>query len=88
MIRSIFPLPGLDTEETKAREDSFIEIEDPTQVIGFKLAKKADDVQSIQIYLTKVDDESDDHQLYQLYMLLESALPRYSKLFNARKSLA
>lgn len=35
-----------------------------------------------------MDDEDDSHQLFQLYMLLESAMPRYSKLFNSRKSLA
>lgn len=58
-------------------------------MIGFKLAKKTQEVQGIQIYLAKADqeEEGDDHE-YVLYMLLESDLPNYSKVFNQRKSLA
>ena len=105
MIRSIFPLPDSDNESQEANanidEDDESEIvrEDDIEqnsVIGFKLAKKTKEVQSVQIYLTQIvppettdlDDDENSDNLFQLYMLLESALPRYSNVFNQRKSLA
>ena len=105
MIRSIFPLPDSDNESQEANanidEDDESEIvrEDELEqnsVIGFKLAKKTKEVQSVQIYLTQIvppetadlDDDENSDNLFQLYMLLESALPRYSNVFNQRKSLA
>ena len=63
MIRSIFPLPDSDNESQEANanidEDDESEIvrEDDIEqnsVIGFKLAKKTKEVQSVQIYLTQI----------------------------------
>ena len=105
MIRSIFPLPDSDNESQEANanidEDDEDEVvrsdeEEQNSVIGFKLAKKTKEVQSVQIYLTQIvppetadlDDDENSDNLFQLYMLLESALPRYSNVFNQRKSLA
>ena len=89
MIRSIFPLNDFGEEESK---DPSRDIAVPqSSVIGFKLAKTTSDCQSIQIYLTQItpDEDSDEsEQLFQLYMLLESTLPRYSNVFAQRKSLA
>ena len=89
MIRSIFP----------CQEESQVEpLSDDELVIGFKLAKQTDDCQGIQIYLLKIKDkgemddkngaDGEEEQVFQLYMLLESAMPRYSKVLSKRKSLA
>ena len=55
-------------------------------VIGFKLAKKLEDCQEIQIFLTSVADEDEDeleeNQKYQLYLLIESTLPRFTAGFR------
>ena len=89
MIRSIFPLNDFGEEESK---DPSRDITVPqSSVIGFKLAKTTDDCQSVQIYLTQItpeEDSDESEQLFQLYMLLESTLPRYSNVFAQRKPLA
>ena len=67
MIRSIFPL----SEESKEK------------VIGFKLAKKTDECSGITIYMARIaSTETTFEQTYILYMLLESDMPRYTKVFN------
>ena len=89
MIRSIFPLSDSDNDEDNNLPGFGMSAQ--SSVIGYKLAKTTNDCQSVQIYLTQIqpDEDSDENeQLIQLYMLLESALPRYSKVFSQRKPLA
>ena len=59
MIRSIFPIQG--NEELKESLNFDHENDASKAVIGFKLGKKTEDVQGIQIYLTKiVQDNGED----------------------------
>ena len=64
MIRSIFPIQG--NEELKESLNFDHEDDASKAVIGFKLGKKTEDVQGIQIYLTKIvqdnGEEEDDEE--------------------------
>ena len=67
MIRSIFSLDEKGSEK----------------VIGFKLAKKTNDVYGVTIYVVPISSEKYVvDQPYMVYMLLESAAPRYQKILN------
>ena len=67
MIRSIFPL----SEESK--EKSY----------RIQTGEKTDECSGIPIYMTRIASTKTTHeQTYILYMLLESDMPRYTKVFN------